>query len=465
MNFLNKYEYLVNNLEVLKYNGKVKQVVGLTIEGTGPQANLGEICHVLVSDKNNQEKKVIAEVVGFREDSIILMPYNDIGGISQGSPIIATGKSLELPVSDALLGRVIDGKGEPIDGKGPIDPEKYVSIFNTPINAMNRPRITKRLGVGIKSIDGLLTIGSGQRVGIFSGSGVGKSTLLGMIARYTEADINVIALIGERGREVKEFIENDLGHEGLKRSIVVVATSDQSPILRLRGAFVATTIAEYFRDKGNNVMLMMDSVTRFARAQRELGLAVGEPPSTRGYPPSVFTLLPVLLERAGTTEKGTITGFYTVLVEADDMNEPVADNVRGILDGHIVLTRDLADMGHYPAVDILQSISRLMIKVVDKEHQTAAGKVREILATYKEAYDLINIGAYAKGSNPKIDYAIEMIDKVNEFLVQGIDEHYSLDDTEAMLKGIFDNEKLEKSDKNREVKNGKKVSISATKVA
>ncbi len=471
MNFLDKYEYLVNNLEVLKYNGKVKQVVGLTVEGTGPQANLGEICHILVSDNNGNEKEIEAEVVGFREDSVILMPYENISGsgISQGSPIVATGKPLEIPVTEGLLGRVIDGRGKPIDGKGVIYPEKYYSIFNTPPNALDRPRIKEKLGVGIKAIDGLLTVGSGQRIGIFSGSGVGKSTLMGMIARYTEADVNVIALIGERGREVKEFIENELGEEGLKRSVVVVATSDQPPILRLRGAFIATTIAEYFRDKGNRVVLMMDSITRFARAQREIGLAVGEPPSTRGFPPSVFALLPVLLERAGTSKKGTITGFYTVLVEADDMNEPIADNVRGILDGHIVLSRDLASLGHYPAIDILNSISRLMIHIVSKEHLKYAKKIREILATYKEAYDLINIGAYAKGSNPRIDYAIEMIDKVNDFLTQDINEHYSFEETINMLISIFNNENLDKTDRNNNNKGdrryGKKISVQTTKVA
>jgi len=465
LNFLDKYEYLVNNIEVMKYNGKVKQVVGLTIEGTGPQANLGEICHIVVADEDNKEKRIIAEVVGFREDSIILMPYDNISGISHGSPIIATGKPLEIPLSDSLLGRVLDGKGEPIDDMGPVEPDEYKSIFNTPPNAMERPRIKEKLAVGIKSIDGLLTIGSGQRVGIFAGSGVGKSTLLGMIARYTEADVNVIALIGERGREVREFIENELGPEGLKRSVVIVATSDMPPILRLRGAFIATTIAEYFRDKGKKVMFMMDSVTRFARAQREIGLAVGEPPSTRGYPPSVFTLLPVLMERAGTSDKGTITGFYTVLVEGDDMNEPVADNVRGILDGHIVLSRELASKGHYPSVDILESISRLMIHIVDNEHLNNAKKIRKILAVYKEAYDLINIGAYAKGSNPDIDYAIDMIDKVNAFLVQDINEHYSFDETVKMLNAIFNNENLDNPDKNKEVNNGKKVSVSSTKVA
>ncbi len=454
MSILDKYEELLNRIETIEFNGKVKKVVGLTIEGTGPQGNLGELCHIFISDQASRggERKLDAEVVGFKEDGIILMAYGDFSGISQGCPIIGTGKSLEIPVGESLLGRILNGKGEPIDGKGAIIPETYYSIFKQNISALKKKRITKKISVGIKAIDGLLTVGEGQRVGIFSGSGIGKSTLLGMISRFTEADVNVIALIGERGREVNNFIEKDLGEEGLKKSVVIVATSDEAPIMRLRGAFVATTIAEYFRDKGLRVMFLMDSITRFARAQREIGLAVGEPPSTRGFTPSVFTILPVLLERTGPSDKGSITAFYTVLVEADDMNEPVSDNVRAILDGHIVLSRELASLNHYPAIDILNSVSRLMIDIVDEKHMENANKVREILATYKEAYDLINIGAYAKGSNPRIDYTIDMIDKVNNFLKQGIYEKFTFEQTEELLNALFNNENFQKADiKEKEV--------------
>ncbi len=466
MSILDKYEDLLNRIETIKFNGKVRKVVGLTIEGTGPQGVLGEICHINMRDKNTGKDKLLeAEVVGFKEDGIILMAYNDFAGISQGSPIIGTGRTLEIPVSEELLGRILNGKGEPIDDKGAVVPEDYYPIFHSNINALKKKRIKDKISVGIKSIDGLLTVGAGQRVGIFSGSGVGKSTLLGMIARFTEADVNVIALIGERGREVNDFIEKDLGEEGLKKSVVVVATSNESPLMRLRGAFVATTIAEYFRNKGLKVMFLMDSVTRFASAQREIGLAVGEPPSTRGYTPSVFSTLPVLLERTGQAEKGSITSFYTVLVEADDMNEPIADNVRAILDGHIVLSRELASLNHYPAVDILNSISRLMIDIVSDEHMENANKVREILAVYKEAYDLINIGAYAKGSNPKIDYAIGLIDKVNQFLKQGIKERYDFETTEQLLASIFSNDNLEKPDKKFKDKVNEKIQISSTKIA
>ncbi len=434
---LDKYELLVNEIETIKFNGKVKRVIGEMVEGTGPQANLGELCKISIYDKrNHQERLIDAEVVGFKEDGILLMPYEEIKGISQGCEIMGTGKTIEIPVGDSLLGRIVNGKGEPIDNKGSISPETYYSIFRSSPNALQRRRITKKISVGIKAIDGTLTIGEGQRVGIFSGSGIGKSTLLGMISRFTEADVNVIGLIGERGREVNDFIEKDLG-EGLKKSVVVVATSNEAPILRLRGAYVATTIAEYFREKGLRVMLLLDSITRFARAQREIGLSVGEPPSTRGYPPSVFSMLPVLLERSGASDKGSITAFYTILVEADDMNEPIADNVRGILDGHIVLTRNLAEMNHYPAIDVLGSISRLMIDVVEKEHFMNAQKLKEVLAVYKEAYDLINIGAYAKGSNPKIDYAIKMIDKVNQFLKQGIYDKFDFEATIKLLNEVF----------------------------
>lgn len=441
MSLLDKYENLVNKVETVKLSGKVSKVIGVTVEGTGPQVNIGELCKIIIHDKKNNKEKILnAEVVGFRENGIVLMPYGSISGISQGCQIIGTGKTMEIPVGNSLLGRIVDGKGSPIDNKGSIIPETYYSIFRDSPDSLKRKRITEKLSVGIKAIDGLLTTGQGQRVGIFSGSGIGKSTLLGMISRFTEADVNVIALIGERGREVNDFLENDLGEEGLKKSVVVVATSDEAPILRLRGAFVATTIAEYFRDQGLKVMFLMDSITRFARAQREIGLSIGEPPSTRGFPPSVFSMLPVLLERTGASDKGSITAFYTILVEADDMNEPIADNVRGILDGHIVLTRDLASMNHYPSIDILNSTSRLMIHVADKEHLSNSLKIKEILATYKEAYDLINIGAYAKGSNPKIDYAILMIDKVNEFLKQGIFNRVTFEESVNLLNAVFEEE-------------------------
>ncbi len=449
MNILDKYENLVDKLETIKLSGKVSRVIGVTVEGTGPQANIGELCKIIIHDKNNNKEKILnAEVVGFKENGIVLMPYGSISGISQGCQIIGTGKTMEIPVGNSLLGRVVNGRGEPIDNKGSIIPESYYSIFRESPNALHRKRITNKISVGIKAIDGLFTIGEGQRIGIFSGSGIGKSTLLGMISRFTEADVNVIALIGERGREVNDFLENDLGEEGLKKSVVIVATSDEAPILRLRGAFVATTIAEYFRDKGLKVMLLMDSITRFARAQREIGLSIGEPPSTRGFPPSVFSMLPVLLERSGSSDKGSITAFYSILVEADDMNEPIADNVRGILDGHVVLSREMAAMNHYPSIDVLESISRLMVHVSEKDHIEYAMKIKEILATYKEAYDLINIGAYAKGSNPKIDYAIKMIDKVNIFLKQGIFEQYTFEDTISLLKGVFEeDEDTKKKDK------------------
>jgi len=453
LSVFDKYENLLNQFEPIKYNGVVKKVIGVTVEGTGPQADLGELCRIHIFDKRAGREKILdAEVVGFKEDSIILMPYGDISGISQGCQITGTGHTMEVSVGDSLLGRIINGKGEPIDDKGSITPEANYSIFRSSPNALKRKRIKNKISVGIKAIDGLLTTGEGQRVGIFSGSGIGKSTLLGMIARYTEADVNVIALIGERGREVKDFLENDLGEEGLKKSVVIVATSDEAPILRLRGAFIATTIAEYFRDKGKKVMLLMDSITRFARAQREIGLSVGEPPSTRGFPPSVFSILPVLLERTGMGEKGSITAFYTILVEADDMNEPISDNVRGILDGHIILARDLASINHYPAIDILESISRLMIEVVSPEHMQNALKVKEILATYREAYDLINIGAYARGSNPKVDYAIKMIDRVNNFLKQGIQEKMSFEESLNLLTLIFKEEPGETETKKTVVK-------------
>lgn len=429
-----KYRKVIRKTEAIKQNGKVKQVVGLVIESLGPAAQIGEICHIYIS---RDSLPVKAEVVGFRENCVLLMPLGEMSGIKPNSEVIATGEFLTVNVSDNILGRVIDGLGCPMDDKGPIYTEKEYLVHNSPPNPLKRKRIEEPLALGIKSIDATLTCGKGQRIGIFAGSGVGKSTLLGMIARNTEADVNVIALIGERGREVRDFIEKDLGKDGLAKSVVIVATSDQPALVRLKGAFVATAIAEYFRDQGKDVMLMMDSVTRFAMAQREVGLAIGEPPATKGYTPSVFALLPKLLERSGTSDIGTITGLYTILVEADDMNDPIADAVRSILDGHIVLSRKLASSNHYPPIDVLDSISRLMVDVVPREHSEAAGKLRDALATHKEAEDLINIGAYVQGSNPKIDYAISKIDDINAFLCQTVDEKVEYSWVVQALEKIF----------------------------
>jgi flagellum-specific ATP synthase len=425
-----RYLPVIQTMNPVRRTGKVCQIVGLTVEGEGPAANLGEHCLIKVAET---AEPLSAEVVGFKSGRILLMPLGEMAGISPGCEILATGEKLQVQVGSELLGRVLDGLGRPMDGKEPIYSNCYRPLTAAPPNPLQRKRINTPLALGIRSIDALLTCGRGQRVGIFAGSGVGKSTLLGMIARNTDADINVIALIGERGREVRDFIERDLGEEGLARSVVVVATSDQPALVRIKGAMVATAIAEYFRDLGNDVMLMMDSVTRFAIAQREVGLAVGEPPTTRGYTPSVFSLLPKLLERSGTAASGSITGLYTVLVEGDDMNEPIADAVRSILDGHIVLSRHLAHLNHYPAIDVLSSVSRLMVELVSEEHGRCAGQLRNILATYYNNEDLLNIGAYAPGSNPQIDAAIQMIGPVNEFLCQKIEEKCSYADTVARL--------------------------------
>ncbi|KAB3535942.1 flagellar protein export ATPase FliI [Alkaliphilus pronyensis] len=427
----NKYIEAIQSTDLIRYTGQVSQVIGLTIESIGPAVKIGEVCiiHTLKG-----KKPVLAEAVGFKEKKVLLMPLGEMEGIGPGSKVEATGTSLKVKVGSGLLGRVLDGLGEPIDGKGPIVASKNYPVMGIPPNPLARKRIKEPLTVGIRAIDGMLTCGNGQRIGIFSGSGVGKSTLLGMIARNTQADVNVIALIGERGREVKEFIENDLQEEGLKRSVVIVATSDQPPLIRMKGALLATSIAEYFRDLGSNVMLLMDSLTRFSMAQREIGLAIGEPPVTKGYTPSVFTVLPRLLERSGTSEEGSITGLYTVLVDGDDMNEPIADAVRGILDGHIVLSRKLANKNHYPAIDILSSVSRVMPNIVDNNHLAAASKIKEILATYNESEDLINIGAYVKGTNKKIDYSISKIEEISNFLTQGTHEKANFADTsEAMI--------------------------------
>lgn len=412
--FLNSKLLTANTL---KSTGKVKRVVGLTIEVCGLQAFVGEVCRI----HTNNNTEVLGEVVGFNDNSILLMPLGELSGVAPGFEVETTGKALSVKVGYGLLGKVLDGLGRPMDGERFEWTEEY-NQDNDPPNPLLRRRIDKIMPTGVRAIDGFLTCGEGQRIGIFAGSGVGKSTLLGMIARYSGADVNVIGLVGERGREVMEFIEQDLGKEGLKKSVVVVATSDQPPLLRLKGAFTATAIAEYFRDKGLKVMLMMDSVTRFAMAQREVGLTIGEPPATKGYTPSVFAMLPRLMERSGNSDKGSITAFYTVLVDGDDMNEPIADAVRGILDGHIVLSRRLAAKNHYPAIDVLSSISRLMPQIADDTLKERAGDLRDVMAVYKESEDLINIGAYQKGSNPKIDKSIELIDSVDEFLKQKMDE-------------------------------------------
>ena len=432
---LKKYNSFVSKIDFVKKTGKVNRIIGLVIEGDGPSVSVGSLCTIY--PKNLMS--IQAQVVGFQDKKILLMPLGDITGIEPGSIIESTEDSPTYRPSNALIGRVIDGNGLPLDGKGPITGGIEYPLMGRPMNPLERQRLIEPLDVGIRSINGLLSFAKGQRLGILAGTGVGKSVLMGMIARNTNADINVIALIGERGREVKEFIDENLGEEGLKRSVVIAAASDQPPLVRLRGAYIATTIAEYFRDRGNDVMLMMDSVTRFALAQREIGLSVGEPPTTRGFTPSVFSLLPKLLERAGTSSgEGSITGLYTVLVEGDDLNEPISDAVRAILDGHIVLSRELASHNHYPAIDILNSVSRLMIDVVSKEHYDLSMKFKDILATYKSAEDLINIGAYTRGSNPKIDQAIQKYDLMVPYLRQGITESVDWRTSMNALKNILE---------------------------
>ena len=422
---LEKYNKALLSSDLIKYTGRVSQVIGLTIESHGPAVNLGEICNIYPLKGNTPIK---AEVVGFKESIVCLMPLGSMKGVGPGSKIEATGESLSVGVSNDMLGRVIDGLGRVIDGNGTINNCTMYPVENTPPNPLARKRIKEILPVGVRAIDGLLTLGKGQRIGIFSGSGVGKSTLMGMIARNTKADINVIGLIGERGREVREFIENDLKEEGLSRSVVVVATSDQPALIRLKAAQLATSVAEYFRDQGKDVMLMIDSLTRFAMAQREVGLAVGEPPVTRGYTPSVFSVMPRLLERSGTSDKGSITGLYTVLVDGDDLNEPITDTVRSILDGHIVLSRSLANKNHYPAIDVLASVSRVMPNIVDEEHKNNANEFKNIMSVYKDAEDLINIGAYVKGSSSSIDRSIEKIEAIERFLKQNVDEKTEMEE-------------------------------------
>ena len=433
---IKKYSSFIETNSFVKKIGKISRIIGLMIESDGPGVAIGSICTI----KSRIRPHILAQVVGFRNNQTLLMPLGDIDGIEPGCAIEVTEEQPSFGVSSEMIGRVLDGNGKPIDGKGPIPLGTEYPLMGTPLNPLSRQRSSNSLDVGVKSINGLLTCAKGQRIGIMAGTGVGKSVLLGMIARNTEAEINVIALIGERGREVKEFIEENLGPDGLKRSIVIAAASDQPPLVRLRGAFIATTIAEYFRDQGKDVLLMMDSITRFALAQREIGLSVGEPPTTKGYPPSTFSLIPKLLERAGTSEgSGTITGLYTVLVEGDDINEPVSDSVRAVLDGHIVLDRELAAHNHYPAIDVLSSVSRLMIDVISKEHYDLSMKMKDFLATYNEAKDLINIGAYTKGSNPKWDIAINKIDRINAYLQQGIMETVTMGECLNALKEIVEN--------------------------
>ena len=428
-----KYFQAIERVDMARVIGKVVHVVGLIIEAQVQGVSVGELCTIYLDNDNS----VFSEVVGFKEGRVLLMPLGSTSGIRPGAKVQATGHVLSVKVGPGILGRVLDGLGHPIDNLGSLVSEKEYPLDAIPPDPVRRPRITQKLQVGVKAIDGMLTIGQGQRIGIFAGSGVGKSTLMGMIARNTEADVNVISLIGERGREVRDFIEESLGVEGLKKSVVIVATSDQPPLIRLKGAFVGTAIAEYFRDEGKKVLFMMDSVTRFAMAQREVGLASGEPPTTKGYPPSVFALMPRLMERSGTSEVGSITAFYTVLVEGDDFNEPISDTARGILDGHIMLSRNLAARNHYPCIEINDSVSRLMSSIADDKHKEAASKLREVMARYTEAEDLINIGAYVKGSNPKIDHALEKIDAVNSFLKQGTMEECQFEDTVNKLTGIF----------------------------
>jgi flagellum-specific ATP synthase len=433
-----KYQELMQETFYKKL-GKVSKIVGLTVESIGPEAKLGDLCKIYSSVDG---QVMYAEVVGFRENVVLLMPYDNVDGIGPGCRVENTGKPLAVKVGDAILGNTLDGLGNPVDGTDLGLTEEY-SVEAEPPDPMSRVIISEVLPLGVKAVDGLLTVGKGQRIGIFAGSGVGKSTLMGMFARNTKADINVIALIGERGREVREFVERDLGTEGMRRSVVVVATSDKPALIRNKAAKTATAIAEYFRDQGKDVLLMMDSLTRFSMAQREIGLASGEPPVTRGYPPSVYSEMPKLLERAGMSEKGSITGLYTVLVDGDDFNEPITDTARSILDGHIVLDRKLGHKNHYPAIDVLQSISRCMSQIATKEHKKLAGRLKNVLATYNEAEDLINIGAYKSGSNKNIDYAISKIDAVNAFLMQQTDEKFTFDEELKMLGEIFDDEEAQ----------------------
>jgi len=424
----------IDQIDPLTRYGKVSQIVGLVVESIGPaDVALGELC--ILGDP--QSDALRAEVIGFRGKRVLLMPLGEIEGIRPGTHVFPTRTPLCIPVGHSLQGRILDGLGQPIDGAGQIHAEDHRNIHSPPPDPLSRRRVQDSLGTGVRALDGMVSCGKGQRMGIFAGSGVGKSTLLGMIARNSDADVNVISLVGERGKEVLDFIEDSLGPDGLRRSVIIVATSDQPALIRLKAAFVATTIAEYFRDQGKNVMLMMDSLTRVAMAQREIGLAAGEPPTTRGYTPSVFALLPRLLERVGMTKQGSITGLYTVLVEGDDMDEPIADASRAILDGHLVLSRRLASRGHYPPIDVMESISRVMKDVVSPAHWDAAMEIKAMMAAYNEAEDLINIGAYARGSNPQIDRALGFVEPVGDFLRQRAEEGDSFDRHVQRLMGIM----------------------------
>lgn len=432
-----KYKHTLAEVSTYNLKGKVTELTGLVVRAVVPGVRMGELCFI---EPFHSKRTIKAEVVGFKDNEVLLMPLGDLEGIGLGNDVIPTGHSLTVRVGDSLLGRVLDGLGEPLDEetKGPLKCEREYPVHREPPKALKRQRVTQPLSLGIKPIDSMLTVGSGQRIGIFSAAGVGKSTLIGMIARNTEAEVNVICLVGERGREVRDFLEKNLGEEGLKRSVVVVSTSDQPSLVRLKAAYVATAIAEYFRDQGKQVILMMDSITRFARALREVGLAVGEPPARQGFTPSVFSTLPKLLERSGNSELGSMTAFYTILVEGDDMNEPVADEARSILDGHIILSRDLSIRGQYPAIDVSQSISRVMDSIIDEEHRQAAIKLREVVANYEKERDLILIGAYEEGSDPKVDYAIEKIEEVSRFLKQDKSEKVEMKDAVQQLKEIFE---------------------------
>lgn len=442
LNILEKYRDIIQKTETMRSLGSVTRVVGRIVYSKGPEVRLGDLCN-LVPEEDGEY--ILAEVVGFSDKEVILSPLKNIEGIFPGCRVISSGTTLQARLSKELLGRVINGLGEPLDGKPKIVTGERRSLYAMPPNPLQRPLISEVLATGIRAIDGFLTIGKGQRIGIFAGSGVGKSTLLGMIARQSKADVNVIGLIGERGREVGEFIKRDLGEHGLKKSVVVVASSNESGMHRVRAAYMAQTIAEYFRDQGLNVLLMMDSLTRLAMAQREVGLAAGEPATTKGYPPSVFALLPELLERAGNSSTGSITGIYTVLVDADDLNEPIADATRGILDGHIVLSRRLANQGHYPAISITDSVSRSMPAVVQKDHWQAANQLRELMAVYQQNEELIQMGVYTKGSNPTIDQAILAMDLLKKFLQQNIDETTDFGTSEKILKEILQQTKQTRS--------------------
>ncbi|MDR4498653.1 MAG: FliI/YscN family ATPase [Candidatus Scalindua sp.] len=447
---LEKYFQRLTCVNTIKLVGTVSKATSMLIESLGPEVSVGELCSMTTQ---SQKKSVLAEVVGFKDTRTLLMPIGDTEGISPKSEVIATGFPLHVKIGTSLIGRILDGLGNPIDNKGPIEYDEMRPVYNEPPDPLERRLITEPISTGVRTIDGLLTCGKGQRLGIFAGSGVGKSTLLGKIARSSKADVNVIALIGERGREVREFVEYNLGGEGLKKSVVVVVTSDKPVIVRLKGGFVATTIAESLRDKGMDVMLMMDSVTRLANAQREIGLSIGEPPTSRGYTPSVFSLLPKLLERPGVTPRGSITALYTVLVEGDDFNEPVSDTVRGILDGHIILSRKIAAQNLYPAIDILNSVSRCMIDVVSRDHMVAAQKLKTTYSVYKDVEDMINVGAYVEGRNSKIDYAVKMFDMITDYLRQDVGEQsIFVEEVRRLEKMMSDSEKAKTQEKVRSIK-------------